>query len=257
MPKDSFDLSGQVALITGGNGGIGLGIATGLIEAGASVTIAARDQAKTRTVVDGLTKTGSKAIGLAVDVEDGDSVSSAVQMTVERLGGIDILVNNAGIAIRKPPQDYTSDEWDKVLGINLKGTFLCARAVYPYMVEAGGGSIINIGSMTSIFGSDWVSSYSASKGGVVQLTRSLAVAWAKDQIRVNAILPGWIKTDLTSAYWMESGNKERLDFINRRIPFKRWGVPSDLAGLAVFLSSTGASYVTGAAIPVDGGYSSF
>ena len=257
MPKDSFDLSGQVALITGGNGGIGLGIATGLIEAGASVAIAARDQAKTRNVVDGLTKTGSKAIGLAVDVEDGDSVSAAVQMAVERLGGIDILVNNAGIAIRKLPQDYTSDEWDKVLGINLKGTFLCARAVYPYMVEAGGGSIINIGSMTSIFGSDWVSSYSASKGGVVQLTRSLAVAWAKDQIRVNAILPGWIKTDLTSAYWMESDNKERLDFINRRIPFKRWGVPSDLAGLAVFLSSTAASYVTGAAIPVDGGYSSF
>ena len=134
---------------------------------------------------------------------------------------------------------------------------MCARAVYPYMVESGGGCIINIGSMTSIFGSDWVSSYSASKGGVVQLTRSLAVAWAKDQIRVNAILPGWIKTDLTSAYWNESDNKERLDFINRRIPFKRWGVPSDLAGLAVFLSSTAASYVTGAAIPVDGGYSSF
>lgn len=257
MPNDSFDLTGQVALITGGNGGIGLGIATGLMEAGASVVIAARDQAKTQAVVDGLIKTGPKAIGLTVDVEDGDSVSTAVETVVDRLGRIDILVNNAGIAIRKPPQDYTNDEWDKVLDINLKGTFLCARAVYPYMVESGGGSIINIGSMTSIFGSDWVSSYSASKGGVVQLTRSLAVAWAKDQIRVNAILPGWIKTDLTSAYWKESDNKERLDFINRRIPFKRWGVPSDLAGLAVFLSSTAASYVTGAAIPVDGGYSSF
>ena len=257
MPNDSFDLTGQVALITGGNGGIGLGIATGLMEAGASVVIAARDQAKTRAVVDGLIKTGPKAIGLTVDVEDGDSVSAAVEAVVDRLGRIDILVNNAGIAIRKPPQDYTNDEWDKVLDINLKGTFLCARAVYPYMVESGGGSIINIGSMTSIFGSDWVSSYSASKGGVVQLTRSLAVAWAKDQIRVNAILPGWIKTDLTSAYWKESDNKERLDFINRRIPFKRWGVPSVLAGLAVFLSSTAASYVTGAAIPVDGGYSSF
>ncbi len=257
MPNDSFDLTGQVALITGGNGGIGLGIATGLMEAGASVVIAARDQAKTQAVVDGLIKTGPKAIGLTVDVEDGDSVSAAVEAVVDRLGRIDILVNNAGIAIRKPPQDYTNDEWDKVLDINLKGTFLCARAVYPYMVESGGGSIINIGSMTSIFGSDWVSSYSASKGGVVQLTRSLAVAWAKDQIRVNAILPGWIKTDLTSAYWNESDNKERLDFINRRIPFKRWGVPSDLAGLAVFLSSTAASYVTGAAIPVDGGYSSF
>ena len=190
-------------------------------------------------------------------MSDEGSVFSLVSETVKLLGPVDILVNNAGIAIRKPPQEYTIDEWDKVLDINLKGVFLCSKAVYPSMLGRKGGSIINIGSMTSIFGSDWVSSYSASKGGVVQLTRSLALAWAKDQIRVNAILPGWIKTELTSAYWTNPENRDRFEFINKRIPNGRWGKPEDLSGLAVFLASETSNYVTGTAIPVDGGYSSY
>lgn len=168
---------------------------------------------------------------------------------------MNILVNNAGISIRKPPQDYTLEEWEQVLAVNLTGTFLCCRAAYPHMVRAGGGKVINIGSMTSIFGSDWVAPYSASKGGVVQLTRSLAVAWAKDNIQVNAILPGWIHTDLTST--IKTRYPQRYEFIRSRIPHGRWGEPDELAGTAVFLASRASDYVTGTAIPVDGGYTSF
>ncbi len=252
-----FGLAGRAALVTGGNGGIGLGIAEGLAKAGASVAIAARDQSKTERAVEGLSETGSDVIGLQIEVADEDSVSDAVNAAAKRFGRLDILVNNAGIAVRKQPQEYSGDDWDQVLDVNLKGTFLCARAAYPHMVEAGGGSIVNIGSMTSIFGSDWVSSYSASKGGVVQLTRSLAIAWAGEGIRVNTILPGWIRTELTSGYWTNPDNQDRLGLINSRIPAGRWGDPADLAGLAVFLSSDAAAYVTGTAIPVDGGYSSF
>ena len=252
-----LDLSGKVALITGGNGGIGFGIAKGLLDAGASIAIAGRDKTKTQNAEKILLKSSSNVVGLEVDVSDEGSVFSLVSETVKLLGPVDILVNNAGIAIRKPPQEYTVDEWDKVLDINLKGVFLCSKAVYPSMLGREGGSIINIGSMTSIFGSDWVSSYSASKGGVVQLTRSLALAWAKDQIRVNAILPGWIKTELTSAYWTNPENRDRFEFINKRIPNGRWGKPEDLSGLAVFLASETSNYVTGTAIPVDGGYSSY
>ena len=257
IQQDRFGLAGRAAFVTGGNGGIGLGIAEGLAMAGASVAIAARDRSKTDRAVESMSESGSEAIGLEIDVADEDSVSDAVNAAVEQFGRLDILVNNAGIAVRNQPQDYSANDWDQVLDINLKGTFLCARAAYPHMVEAGGGSIVNIGSMTSIFGSDWVSSYSASKGGVVQLTRSLAIAWAGKGIRVNTILPGWIRTELTSGYWTNPDNQDRLALINRRIPAGRWGEPVDLAGLAVFLAGDASAYVTGTAIPVDGGYSSF
>ena len=252
-----FSLAGRAAIVTGGNGGIGLGIAEGLARAGASVAIAARDRSKTDRAVKGLSELGTKVIGLDIDVADEASIANAVSAAAKEFGRLDVLVNNAGIAVRKQPQEYSAAEWDQVMDVNLKGTFLCARAAYPHMVEAGGGSIVNIGSMTSIFGMDWVSSYSASKGGVVQFTRSLAIAWAGDGIRVNAILPGWIRTELTSGYWTNPDNEDRFSLINRRIPAGRWGEPEDLAGLAVFLSSDAAAYVTGAAIPVDGGYSSF
>ncbi len=252
-----FSLTGRTAIVTGGNGGIGLGIAKGLARAGASVAIAARDRSKTDRAVESLSELGTKVIGLDIDVADEASIANAVSAAAKEFGRLDVLVNNAGIAVRKQPQEYSAAEWDQVMDVNLKGTFLCARAAYPHMVEAGGGSIVNIGSMTSIFGMDWVSSYSASKGGVVQFTRSLAIAWADDGIRVNAILPGWIRTELTSGYWTNPDNEDRFSLINRRIPAGRWGEPADLAGLAVFLSGDAAAYVTGAAIPVDGGYSSF
>jgi 2-deoxy-D-gluconate 3-dehydrogenase len=174
-----------------------------------------------------------------------------VQATLEALGGVDILVNNAGINIRKAPQDYTLEEWQRVVNTNLTGVFLCARAVYPHMVAARGGKIINIGSMTSIFGSSVAPAYAASKGGIVQFTKSLAVFWARDNIQVNAILPGWIHTDLTA-----TTATERYNFIKARIPHGRWGEPDELAGAAVFLASRASDYVTGIALPVDGGYTS-
>ena len=255
MAKDMFDLSGKVAIVTGGNGGIGLGIAKGLAESGASIVVAARNETKTNDAVGLLRKSGAEALGLAADVADEASVSAAVATTIDRFGSIDILVNNAGISVRKPPQDYTVEEWDRVVGVNLTGSFLCSREVYPHMAREGGGKIINIGSMTSIFGSDWVAPYSASKGGVVQLTKSLAVAWAKDNIQVNAILPGWIRTDLTSP--IKTQYPERYAFITSRIPHGRWAEPEELAGTAIFLASAASDYVTGVSLPVDGGYTCF
>ena len=254
MPDEMFDLSGKVAIVTGGNGGIGLGIARGLAMAGADIVVAARNQQKTGDAVEHLTGLGVNALGISTDVSDEASVAAMVKVTLDELGGVDILVNNAGIGIRKAPQDYTLEEWNQVTDINLTGVFLCCRDVYPHMASAGGGKIINIGSMTSIFGSDWVASYSASKGGVVQLTKSLAVAWAKDNIQVNAILPGWIKTDLTAP--IQTEDPERYKLISSRIPYRRWGEPEEIGGAASFLASRASGYVTGVALPVDGGYSS-
>ncbi len=255
MARDMFGLDGQVAIVTGGNGGIGLGIARGLAAAGADIVVAARNEGKTAGAVDLLRGLGVEALGLELDVADEASVAAAVSGTLDRFGRIDILVNNAGIGIRKPPQDYSTEEWDRVLGINLKGTFLCSRGVHPHMVRAGAGSIINIGSMTSIFGSDWVASYSASKGGVVQLSKSLSLAWARDNIQVNVIQPGWIHTDLTA--YIKTNAPERYASIEARIPHGRWGEPEEMAGAAVFLAGSASDYVTGITLPVDGGYSSF
>ena len=255
MESNLFNLSGKVAVITGGNGGIGLGIASGLASAGASIIIAARDQAKTDQAVKQLETLGTDVIGTTTDVSDEISVRQMVKTTLDRFGAIDILVNNAGTTVRKAPQEYTLEEWNHVFDINMTGTYLSAREAYAPMVENGGGKIINIGSMTSIFGSDWVSAYAATKGGVVQLTKSLAVAWAKDNIQVNSILPGWIHTNLTSA--IRTGSPERYEFITSRIPNGRWGEPADLSGTAVFLARAASNYVTGASFPVDGGYTSF
>jgi 2-deoxy-D-gluconate 3-dehydrogenase len=250
-----FDLSDKVAIVTGGNGGIGLGIARGLARAGAHIVVAARDQDKTTRAVEELTELGVRALGVTTDVTEEASVASMVDATLDELGRIDILVNNAGIAIRKAPQDYTLDEWNRVVDVNLGGSFLCSRGVHAHMAAAGRGKIVNIGSMTSIFGNDLVASYSASKGGVVQLTKSLAVAWAKDNIQVNVILPGWIHTDLTEP--IRARHPERYAFIRSRIPQGRWGEPEEIGGAAVFLASRAADYVTGAVVPVDGGYTSF
>ncbi len=246
-----FDLTGKVAIVIGGNGGIGYGIARGLANAGAAIVIAARHPAKNAQAVGALREIGVNALSVSTDVRDEASVQAMVQAAVKAFGRVDILVNNAGINIRKAPQDYTLEEWQQVLNTNLTGVFLCSRAVYPSMVQAGGGKIINIGSMTSIFGSSVSPVYAATKGGVVQFTKSLALFWAKDHIQVNAILPGWIHTDLTA-----SASSERYNFIKARIPHGRWGEPDELAGAAVFLASRASDYVTGIVLPVDGGYTS-
>jgi 2-deoxy-D-gluconate 3-dehydrogenase len=248
-----FDLKGKVAVITGGNGGIGLGIARGLAQAGASIMIGGRNVAKSENAAAELRNEGAKAAAFALDVRDVNSCTAMVQTTVERFGRLDILVNNAGINIRRQPDQMTPAEWREVLAINLDGAFHCSRAVYSAMTKAGGGKIINIGSMLSIFGVSFAPAYAASKGGIVQLTRALATAWAKDNIQVNAVLPGWINTDLTRRA------REQIEGLQQRVlertPAQRWGEPEDFAGIAVFLASEASNFVTGTAIPVDGGYS--
>ena len=246
-----FDLCGRVAIVTGGNGGIGLGMARGLVAAGAIVVVAARDAAKAETALAAL---GGNSAFTALDVTDENSCRAAIEETVARFDRLDILVNNAGMSIRKPPESYSVAEWRSVLDTNLTGAFVCSQAAYPAMRQSGGGKIINIGSMFAIFGSAYAAPYAASKGALVQLTKSLAAAWAGDNIQVNAVLPGWIDTELTrDARRQVAGLHER---VLARTPAGRWGVPQDLAGIAVFLASSASDFITGAAIPVDGGFAS-
>jgi 2-dehydro-3-deoxy-D-gluconate 5-dehydrogenase len=248
-----FDLKGRVAVVTGGNGGIGLGMARGLGLAGARVVVAARNAEKSRAAVIELERLGTEAAAVAVDVADEASVAALVRTTTERWGRLDILVNNAGINIRKPAHDLALAEWHRVVETNLTSAFLCARAAHPVMRAAGGGKVINIGSMMSLFGASFAPAYGASKGGIVQLTKSLAVAWAPDNIQVNAVLPGWIDTELTRRARQEVPGLNEA--VLRRTPAGRWGLIEDMAGVAVFLASAASDFVTGAAIPVDGGYS--
>jgi 2-deoxy-D-gluconate 3-dehydrogenase len=248
-----FDLKGRVAIVTGGNGGIGLGMARGLAGAGAAIAVAARDRKKADAAVAELKGTGVDSAFVPVDMADPASCKAMIDATVKRFGRLDILVNNAGMNIRKQPEEYDIAEWRQVIEVNLTGAFAASQAAYPAMKKAGGGKIINIGSMMSIFGASFTAAYAASKGGIVQMSRALATAWAKDNIQVNAVLPGWIDTDLTR------GAREQVKSLNTmvlmRTPVGRWGVPNDLSGIAVFLSSAASDFITGTAIPVDGGYS--
>jgi len=248
-----FDLSGKVAVVTGGNGGIGLGMAAGLANAGATVVIAGRDENKNQSAVTQLQAQGATTVAVPVDVQSETSIHALVEQAIKHFGRIDIWVNNAGMNIRKQPQDYELAEWHQVLQTNLTSAFSCSQAVYPEFKKNGGGKIINIGSMMSLFGASFATPYAASKGGLVQMTRAMACAWAAENIQVNAILPGWIDTALTRQARVDvKGLHER---VLERTPAKRWGVPDDFAGIAVFLASSASDFLTGTAIPVDGGYS--
>ena len=249
-----FSLDGKVAIVTGGNGGIGLGMAAGLAEAGAQVVIVGRNTDKSRQAAQTLVAKGWVADFLPADVADEAAVENLVAKVVERHARLDILINNAGINIRRPAHEMSLGDWNAVMQTNLTSAFLCSRACYPHMKAAGGGKIINIGSMMSIFGASFAPAYGASKGGIVQFTRSIAAAWAPDHIQANAVLPGWIDTELTQQA------RNQVDGLHARVlartPAGRWGTPADLAGIAVFLASAASDFVTGTAIPVDGGYSS-
>ena len=249
-----FNLAGRVAIVTGGNSGIGFGIAEGLAEAGATLVIVGRRAAANAEAVKALEARGAKAMAIEADVAIEADCTRLIAEAAERAGRIDILVNNAGMAIRKQPQDYSAAEWRQVIDVNLSSAFYCAHAAYPHMCRAGGGKIINIGSMMSIFGAPFAVAYGASKGGIVQMTKGLATAWAKDNIQSNAILPGWIDTSFTrTAREQVAGLNER---VLARTPAGRWGVPADFAGAAVFLASSASDFVNGASLVIDGGYSS-
>jgi 2-deoxy-D-gluconate 3-dehydrogenase len=248
-----FDLNGKVAIVTGGNGGIGLGMARGLASAGARVVIAGRNQEKSEAAVAELRELKYDALAIPVDVTSPASVESLFAKTASQCGRVDILINNAGTTVRKAPQDLSLDEWHFVMETNVTSAFLCARSAYPHFKQAGGGKIINIGSIFSNFGASFASAYGASKGAVLQLTKSLASAWAIDNIQCNAVLPGWIDTDLTRQA------RKQVDGLNERVlarsPSGRWGRTEDFAGVAVFLSSAASDFVNGTALLVDGGYS--
>ncbi len=245
-----FDLTGRVALITGGTAGIGLGMARGLLDSGARVVLAGRDPARGAAAARAL---GEAACFVAADVSNGAACRDLVAGAAAWGGRLDILVNNAGTTIRKRPEALDEAEWRHVIDTNLTSAMLCSQAAHPHMARAGGGKIVMVGSMMSIFGAPYAAAYAASKGGIVQLGRALATAWAEDRIQVNAILPGWIDTALTEgARAFTPGLHESAA---ARTPAGRWGTPADLAGVAVFLASAASDFITGTAIPVDGGYS--
>ncbi len=248
-----FDLKGKVALVTGGNGGIGLGMARGMAGAGANIMIAGRKAEKSKAAAAELAKLGVKTAVVEVEASDENSCKAMVDKTVQEFGRLDILINNAGMNIRKQPEQYSMAEWRQILSVNLDSAFYTSHAAYPAMKKAGGGKMINIGSMMSIFGAPYSAAYAASKGGIVQMTKALATAWAKDNIQVNAILPGWIDTELTQQARRDVDGLH--DRVLARTPAGRWGRPDDFSGIAVFLASKGSDFVTGSAIPVCGGYS--
>lgn len=248
-----FDLSGKVAVVTGGNGGIGLGCAKGLAAAGADIAIWARSKEKSESAITQLAALGIKAKAYEVDVKSSDDLAKATSQTVADFGGIDILIANAGVNIRMRPEQYTDDIVDEIIDVNLKAVFHCAQLVYPEMKKRGGGKIILIGSLTSVQGLGVAPVYSATKGAVVQLGKSLAAAWGADNIQVNTILPGWIVTEMTSVTRAVPGLQEH---VLSRTPAGRWGSPSDFAGIATYFASSASDFVTGTDIQIDGGFTS-
>lgn len=252
MVADLFNLTGRTALVTGGNRGLGRAMAKSLLDHGANVMIVGRDAdalARAKEDLPGSVDT------CAADLTTDDGISRCVSATVSRFGGIDILINNAGINIRHRPESFPKEDWDEIVSINLDSVFRLSQAAFPYLKQGKRGKIINIGSMTSILGAPLSPAYGATKGAVVSLTKSMATAWAEEGIQVNAILPGWIATEMTETQMDQMPElKER---ILRRTPARRWGTPSDLGGAAVFLASTASDFVTGTTITVDGGFSSF
>jgi 2-deoxy-D-gluconate 3-dehydrogenase len=242
-----FSLKGKTALVTGGNGGLGRGMALGLRSAGANVAVSGRDRAKNEAIAREL---GDDGLTIPLDVRDEDAVQAAVSEVVATFGSLDILINNAGVGRGGPALDMPLEDWETVIATNLTGSFLCAKHAGRAMVAAGnGGKIVNIGSAYSVYGTPQFVDYGSSKTGILGLTRGLAIELAPHNIQVNAILPGWYETDMTTGHSASRGEE-----IRRKTPAGRWGIPEDLVGTAVFLSSDASAFVTGIGLPVDGGY---
>jgi 2-deoxy-D-gluconate 3-dehydrogenase len=242
-----FSLEGKIALVTGGNGGLGRGMALGLCSAGAKVAVTGRNSAKNRAVAHEL---GEDGLTISLDVRDEDAVEAAVAEVVATFGSLDILINNAGVGRGGPALDMALEDWEAVIATNLTGSFLCAKHAGRAMVARGnGGKIVNIGSAYSVYGTPEFVDYGSSKTGILGLTRGLAIELAPHNIQVNAILPGWYETDMTTGHSASRGEE-----IRRKTPAGRWGIPEDLVGTAVFLASDASSFVTGIGLPVDGGY---
>lgn len=256
--KPVFDLTGRVAVVTGGNGGIGRSIALGLASAGASVAILARNAGKNAAVLAELEEIGHPAMAVALDVTQRDTLAGAIASVEAKLGGIDILVNNAGNADISGGVLHQSEAgWDNTMATHLDATFLLSKLVAQSMVERGRGKIINLASIYSIFGAAALPAYGAAKGAIVQLTKAMAVELAPHNIQVNAITPGWIATEMTEVARVDDDWASFNAMLMARTPAGRWGEADECAGAAVFLASPAANFVTGTSIVVDGGYSAF
>ena len=247
-----FDLSGRVAIITGTSRGLGQYMGRALARAGADLVITSRRKDSLSAFKEEIEALGRRAVPLELDLRDYDSIQRMVESAQQACGKIDILVNNAGCNVRKPAVEVTWDDWNLVLDTNLRGTFFVAQAVARLMIPRGYGRIINIGSVTSVCGYAGITPYCASRGGVKQLTMSLADDWGRHGITVNCLAPGWFETAQNRILYE---NKEWVEYLCDRIPLKRPGQPSDLDGAVVFLASEASEYVTGQTLLVDGGIS--
>ena len=247
-----FDLTGKVALITGGNGGIGRAIASDMAQAGSDIVIVDQNMGNLTEIVKETGNLDRRCKGIECDVTNSDDITATVETAEKEFGRLDILVNAAGVTGGGPPQSISEEEWDRIIDINLKASFRFCQAVYPAFVKTGAGRIINIGSIYSILGSSVAVHYSASKGGIVQMTKSLALSWANENIHVNAILPGFVRTPMTAAIREDQAFYQS---IIERTPTGRLAEPGDISPTAVFLASSASGFITGQSIVVDGGYS--
>ena len=256
MSFKPFDLTGKVGLVTGGNSGIGLGMATGLAEAGADVCIWGTNEERNAAAADQLKSAGTRVVALRCDVGDRDQVQAAFAETLKQLGRVDACFANAGIGGRGTPfKDMTMDEWRAVFRINMEGVVHTFQAAIAHMIERGeGGSLVATSSGTSIFGAPRSEHYAATKAGLGALCRSIAVEHARDRIRANVIIPGWIETRMTKRAVATAKFQEK---VLTRIPLRRWGQPEDFSGLAVYLASDASAYHTGDTLMIDGGYGAF
>ena len=246
-----FDIQGQKAIVTGGTRGLGRGMAEALLEAGCEVVIVG-SSAKVAETAAGFREKGYICSAVQADLGKKGELYAAFRSCMEKLGDLDILVTAHGITYRHQPEEYPISEWDEVINVNLNSVFYLCQEAGKVMLKKGYGKIIDISSMNAFFGGSVAPAYSASKGGISQLTKALSNDWAGKGINVNAIAPGFMATDLTAALW--DPNNPRCKEITDRIPSHRWGTPDDMKGITVFLASHASDYISGAMIPVDGGY---
>jgi len=249
--QDLFDLTGKVAIVTGASRGLGQYFGRALAKAGADLVITSRTLSSLTRFIQEIESLGRKALAVQVDVLSQSDIENMVTTAIEEYGKIDILVNNAGLNIRSPSADFAWEDWDTVLQTNLKGNFFCAQAVGKEMIKRRYGRIINMGSCTCVFGMEGIAPYTASRGGVLMMTKSLAAEWGKYGITVNVLAPGWFKTAQNAALYE---NRQWLENVKSRIPLNRPGLPNDLDGAVIFLASDASAYVTGQMIMVDGGF---
>jgi NAD(P)-dependent dehydrogenase (short-subunit alcohol dehydrogenase family) len=254
MNKDLFDLSGRVALVTGASKGLGKAVVAALAGAGADIALYARDKQDLENVKLSVQALGRKAEAFCVDVLDKDQIDENFKATLDVFGHVDILVNNAGVNIRKLVLDLSPDEWDLVINTNLKGYFLMSQAVVPDMLSRGYGKVINMASILGTVALPTQLAYASSKGGVIQMTKVMALEWAKQGVHVNAVGPTYFETPLVAQL---RNDPERFQFIVDRTPMGRWGQPEELAGVFIFLASRASDFITGQTIFIDGGWTSW